>query len=148
MAVLVSIPWVSAPLHRTRRAAVFALVTLIVLLASSCSEARPSVAEWQPVWDRVTAALPGEETVGIADPPTATCTETLAFLRENRADLLPTPDLAIDDAVTQWVEIAEEAFFECPPRSGQIGSFAEAYAELDRLQAEIELVLDMDQRSP
>ncbi len=124
-----------------------ALLAVIIFVGSSCSEARPTVAEWEPVWDRVTVALPSEAAIGIGDPSLPVCTETLAYLRNNRADLFPTPDLAIDDAVTQWIEIAEEAFFECPPRSGQIGSFAEAFAELDRLQAEIELVLEMDRGS-
>ncbi len=121
-----------------------ALLAVTIFVGSSCSEARPTVPEWEPVWDRVTAALPNEAAIGIGDPSLPTCTEILAFLRNNRAALLPTPDVAIDDAVTQWVEIAEGAFFECPPHSGQIGSFAEAYAELDRLRAEIELVLEMD----
>ena len=72
------------------------------------------------------------------------CGETLVFLKSNRAGLFPTPDLAIDGVVTAWVEIAEDAFFECPPSNSQIGDFAEAYAELSRLAAEIELVLDID----
>jgi hypothetical protein len=92
------------------------------------------------------AAIPAELTGG-ADPSRDTCSEVLAFLRSNRAELFPTPDLAIDDTVTDWVEIAEEAFFECPPTNTDVGSFPEAYAELLRLQGEIELVLDMD-RSP
>jgi len=104
------------------------------------------VQDWEPAWDRVVAALPAESPTD-DDPSRDACSETLAFLRSNRADLFPTPDLAIDDAVTEWVEIAEGAFFECPPNNDQVGSFAQAYEELLRLQAEIDVVLDMDRSS-
>ena len=104
------------------------------------------MAEWEPAWERVAAAIPAELTGG-EDPSPATCSEVLAFLRSNRAELFPTPDLAIDDAVTEWVEVAEEAFFECPPTGTEVGSFPEAYEKLLRLRGEIELVLDMDRDS-
>ena len=123
-----------------------ATVLALALLLASCSEPRPTVAEWEPAWERMKAAIPAELTGG-EDPSRDTCSEVLAFLRSNRADLFPTPDLAIDDTVTDWIQIAEEAFFECPPTNTEVGSFPEAYAELLRLQGEIELVLDMD-RSP
>ena len=128
-----------------RRRPVVILLALALLLVS-CSEPRPTVAEWEPAWERVAAAIPAELTGG-EDPSPATCSEVLAFLRSNRAELFPTPDLAIDDAVTEWVEVAEEAFFECPPNNAQIGSFAEAFGELVRLQGEIESVLAMDRGS-
>ena len=124
---------------------VVALLALAMLLAS-CSEPRPAVAEWEPAWEQMTAAIPADLTSG-QDPSPASCSEVLAFLRSNRAELFPTPDLAIDDTVTDWVEIAEEAFFECPPTSSEVGSFSQAYEELLRLQGEIELVLDMDRNS-
>lgn len=113
-------------------------------MLSACSQPRPTVAEWEPTWDRISAAIPSE--LG-EDPSPAECTEILAFLRSNRAELFPTPDLAIDDTVTDWVEIAEGAFFECPPDNAQVGSFAEAFGELVRLQGEIESVLEMDRGS-
>jgi hypothetical protein len=128
-----------------RRRPVVILLALALLVAS-CSEPRPTVAEWEPAWERVKAAIPAEVTGG-EDPARATCSEVLAFLRSNRAELFPTPDLAIDDTVTEWVEVAEEAFFECPPTNTEVGSFPEAYEELLRLQGEIELVLDMDRDS-
>ena len=128
-----------------RHALALTLLALALLLAS-CSEPRPTVAEWEPAWERMKAAIPAELTGG-EDPSRATCSEVLAFLRSNRAELLPTPDLAIDDTVTDWVELAEEAFFECPPTNTEVESFSEAYAELLRLQGEIELVLDMDRGS-
>lgn len=132
------------PRPTSRRAAAVALLALTVLVLASCATSRPTVENWEPVWKRVSEGIPSEETVGLADPDRAVCSDALAFLRSNRSDLFPTPDLAIDDAVADWVEVAEDAFFECPPRNEQIVGFAEAYAELTRLQGEIELVLDMD----
>jgi hypothetical protein len=81
--------------------------------------------------------------VNAEGPDTAACETTLAYLRSNRAELLPSPDLAIDDAVNSWFEIAEDAFFECPPESAQMGSFSDAYTELGVLEAEIEVVLQL-----
>lgn len=134
----------SLPRLTFRRPGVVAVLTLTILAFSSCAISRPTVDNWEPIWKRVSEGIPSEATVGTADPDRAACSEALAFLRSNRSDLFPTPDLAIDDAVADWVEVAEGAFFECPPRNEQIVGFAEAYAELALLQGEIELVLDMD----
>lgn len=122
------------------------LVVVAGLVAASCGTERPAVDEWQPAWERISSGIP-IEAAAVEDPSFEICSETLAFLRSNREDLFPTPDLAIDDTVTDWVEIAEDAFFECPPDNEQIGSFAEAFRELTRLQAEIEVVLEMDRSS-
>ena len=120
------------------------LMALIVVAFSACGADRPAVDDWQASWERISEAIPDEAALSATDSPQSICGETLVFLRANRADLLPTPDLAIDEVVTQWIEIAEYAFFECPPHSEQIEDFAKAYAEMSRLQAEIELVLDID----
>ncbi len=120
------------------------LMALIVVALSACGADRPAVDDWQATWERISDAIPDEADLSATDSPQSICGETLVFLRANRADLLPTPDLAIDEVATQWIEIAEDAFFECPPRSEQIEDFAKAYAEMSRLQAEIELVLDID----
>lgn len=132
------------PRPTSRRVGVVVLLALTVLVLASCAITRPTVETWEPIWKRVSAGIPSEETIGRADADREVCSDALAFLRSNRNDLFPTPDLAIDDVVTDWVEVAEDAFFECPPRNQQIVGFAEAYAELARLQGEIELVLDMD----
>ena len=123
-----------------------AFLALALLMVSACSDPRPTVAEWEPTWKRISEAIPSELTSG-EDPSQATCSEVLAFLRTNRAELFPTPDPAIDDTVTDWVEVAESAFFECPPTAEPAGGFSEAYGQLLRLQGEIEVVLDMD-RTP
>ncbi len=127
---------------RFRSSALLALVLSLVL--SACAEqTRPPVGEWQARWRAVLASIPEQPAVD-EQPEAALCNETLATLRTMRPDLSPTPDRAIDDAVQEWFQIAEDAFFECPPRSGPIGSFADAYSELLRLEAEIDLVLSLD----
>jgi hypothetical protein len=126
-----------------RFSSVIGLVAAVALIASACATVRPSVEEWQPAWEDITAAIPPQAVVG-ENPPRALCNNVLASLREGQADLFPTPDLAIEDTVKEWVKVAEDAFFECPPDNDEIGSFAEAYAELLRLEREVELVLVMD----
>lgn len=118
-------------------------VILALLLGACADQSRPSVASWQAQWDEVVASIPQEAAVGEA-PADDLCTEVLTTLRKRRPLLTPTPDLAIDDAVQGWFQIAEDAFFECPPRSELIGSFADAYHEMSRLEAEIDLVLGLD----
>jgi hypothetical protein len=119
------------------------LLAALVLLLTGCGSDRPSVDDWQPAWDEITSSIPDTAAQAVAMSENA-CGDVLAFLRSHRAELSPTPDLAIDDVVTSWVEIAEDAFFECPPSNDQVHDFAEAYAELDRLEAEVALVLEMD----
>lgn len=117
-------------------------IAVVLLLGACADQTRPTVAEWQPKWQAVLASVP--EQPGVGEVPDALCTETLGALRTLRPDLTPTPGLAIDDAVQEWFQIAEDAFFECPPRSEVIGSFADAYSELLRLEAEVDLVLGFD----
>ena len=137
---------VRRPLRAPGFAAAAALLTAAALILSSCSDSRPTVEEWQPTWEMVVGAIPSESVIG-ESPPRAICNETLGFLRSNRGSLFPTPDLAIDDAVGDWISIAEDAFFECPPNNEHVRGFSEMYQLLHRLQGEVELVLDMD-RAP
>jgi len=137
----------NAPARTDRAMRVGVPVIMLALLLASCGGSeRPSVDEWKPTWTAIVAGLPQPETLtgdgGEADR--AVCTDTLSMLRSSKADLAPTPDLAIDDVVDEWFQIAEDAFFECPPRGVEIDSFSEAYGELDRLEAEVAVVLDID----
>ncbi len=126
-----------------RLASVVGLILTVALVASACATVRPSTAEWRPAWEEITAAIPPQAVVG-ERPPRTLCNEVLAALRAGQADLFPTPDLAIDDTVKDWVKVAEDAFFECPPDNDEIGSFDEAYAEMARLEREVEAVLEME----
>lgn len=130
-------------LHSATHERLAVVLVLAVVFVSGCGSDRPSVDDWQTTWDRISSSIPDEASIP-ADNPQSVCGEALVFLRSNRSELHPTPDLAIDDVVTAWVEIAEDAFFECPPSNNQVSDFAAAYAEMRRLEAEIELVLDID----
>lgn len=77
----------------------------------------------------------------VGEPIPATCSEALVALREVAPTLRPTPDKSIDGTVDQWLLIAEETMFECPPETGELTSFEDAYAELDRLAAQVDAVV-------
>jgi hypothetical protein len=98
--------------------------------------------DWIPAWDGIVAGVPTETAVG-GNPPADTCNEVLAFLRSSQTELFPTPDLALDGPVRSWVQVAEEAFFECPPRGERLNGFADAYRELGLLEAEVASVIDL-----
>jgi hypothetical protein len=75
------------------------------------------------------------------DPSDAECSEALILLREAAPTLRPTPDDSIDETVDKWLLIAEETMFECPADTGNFTTFEAAYAELDRLAAQIDVVV-------
>lgn len=127
-----------------RRAGHVVLVLLLSLLAISCTESRPEAGAWESEWNQVRGLIPEIDSVqsNLAEEE---CEHVLASLREEKDSLFPTPDPAIDDAVTLWVETAESAFFECPP-SGGIQGFEGAYATLQRLESEVAAVLGLDIR--
>lgn len=131
--------------HRrtTSPLALTALLTALTLLPACGGSDRPAVDTWSARWDEAVASIPTMAQLG-SPPDKELCESVLTYLRETRNDLLPTPDRAIDDVVTLWIRIAEDAFFECPPRGTEIPDFAYAYGELARLQAEVEAVLELD----
>jgi len=121
---------------------VVAGVVGVLLLASCGLGSRPSVAEWQPAWTAVTEAIPTQAQLG--DPADKDmCATTLGVIRENAPDLSPTPDLSTDDAVSDWLSIAETTFFECPPDTGEISSLSVAYEEMDRLTSDVNNALGL-----
>lgn len=115
-----------------------------MLLASACDDGgRPAPAEWRSVWDGVRADLPTAAELG--DPPDGSlCATALGVLRTSQSSLYPTPDSAIDDVVKEWVSVAEDLLFECPPSSSAIPDLAYAYGQLERLEAEVDVVLQID----
>jgi len=116
---------------------------LLVILAACSSASRPTVAEWQLRWDALVDGIPTSAEIG-RPPDQSLCTDGLGLVRSSQAGLFPTPDRAIDDAVNEWVSVAEDAFFECPPSSSAIPDMDFAYGQLARLEAEISVVLDID----
>ena len=120
------------------------LALALVLAAAACSsEPRPTVAAWQPQWEAVQAIIPPQNLLG--DPPdTELCNTTHVAVRLEAPKLFPTPDPTIDDALTDWTEIARGMFFECPPDEPDMRGFDQAYAELERFAAEIDAVITLD----
>ena len=116
---------------------------MLLLLAACSGESRPSIEEWQPVWESAVSSFPSPEELG--EPPDhAVCSHALGVLRTESADLMPTPDLAIDDVVADWLKIAENTVYECPPSNQTIPNLDYAYAEMARLEAEVAVVLAID----
>lgn len=78
----------------------------------------------------------------LGDPPAEElCQETLADIRSQRENLLPSPTESIDELANEWISVAEEAFFDCPPEGQEIDSFDEAYEEMQRVEDSIENAL-------
>lgn len=109
------------------------------ILVAGCADSRPTVAEWEAIWNEARSAIP--EYSGEPIPRDA-CTDALATLRTLAPDLESVPDRAIEGVVDQWLDIAEEAMFECPPRQSGTASFEEAYEAMRVLELEISAVLD------
>jgi hypothetical protein len=122
-----------------RRAASLLAAVALTLVACSPSD-RPDTATWLPGWDAIVSTVPDQSALG--DPPDADlCESTLAALRTENDDLLPSPSVTVDDLVAEWVAVAEAAFFGCPPSGAGMASFGEAYDELDRIEESVETAL-------
>lgn len=50
----------------------------------------------------------------------------------------------VRDVVTDWLKIAENMVFECPPSNQTIPNLEYGYNELARLEAEVAVVLAID----
>lgn len=113
-----------------------AIVVVIGISVAACGSDRPDVAVWEATW----AAAGVTVQTGRQFPrpiPDEVCEDVLAQLRDARPQLLPAPDRTLDRAVREWLQLAEDAFFECPPDDG----FEATFAELDRLRAEVDAAL-------
>ena len=120
------------------------LLAIVALFLAACNDdGRPAVSDWQSVWADASTQLPTLSQIG-NPPDREVCSHALGILRSIRSDLLPTPEPALDVAVTEWMTVAEDAMFECPPSSHKISGLQDAYAELEQLEAEVEAVLNID----
>ena len=111
----------------------------LAILVAGCADARPTLAEWETIWNEARSALPEYSGEPIAPED---CNEALATLRTLAPDLESVPDASLEGVVDQWLDIAEEAMFECPPRQSGTASFEEAYEAMRVLELEISAVLD------
>lgn len=124
-----------------RRAALPALV--FVVLAACGGVDRPTLDTWLSRWDAIRTTV-ATATASPGTPPEATCEQVLGELREAAVTLKPTPDPVLDDTITLWLESAESTFFECQQPSGDLDPFGDGLAELERLEAEIAAVVEID----
>ena len=113
----------------------FLPLALLSIGVLSCSPANvePDAATWLEKWDGIVATVPDLATLA-PEPDPEFCQSVLSELRTESEDLLPSPNPAVDALARDWVELAEGSFFECPPDGEEIGSFAEAYEEMERLE--------------
>lgn len=116
------------------------LIVIAFGLVACSGQSRPSRAEWRQHWDRVVERVPTLDDLDVDDSK-AQCVEALALVREERVYLIPAPEVALDDPVDDWLNVADETFFECPPRSGEIRGFEQAYVLLDDYVAEVQAIL-------
>jgi len=115
------------------------LASVLVIAAGCSGEDRPTTEAWTGVWMDAVSVVEGGTTGGEL-PSTEVCEATLAGVRMAAIDLKPTPDPVLDETVVSWIEAAESVFFECGPAD----VFTNDIAELSRLQAEIDRVLEID----
>ncbi len=115
------------------------MLLVSALFLTACGANPPTFAEWETRWNEALTALPDYTGDPISEDA---CTAALVTLRELAPELESTPDDALDGVVNQWLDIAEEAMFECPPRQVGTASFEEAYAEMRLLEGEVAAVLD------
>lgn len=122
-----------------RRGFVFAILIVLALTACSRGE-RPDAASWLPQWSAIVGVIPSQADLG--DPPSEDlCQTTLADIRIQDEDLLPSPSVTVDDLASEWVAIAEAAFFDCPPEGEDIDSFSDAYEEMQRIEDSVDAAL-------
>lgn len=129
---------------RIRSSLVGVAILAGLLAAAACGGGtdRPALADWQPAWNSATSLIPPQEQLG-APPDREVCSTTLGDLSAVVPELFPTPDIAIEGTVRDWVSIAEDAMYECPPSSAQLPDLDHAYDELARLEAEVDAVVAM-----
>lgn len=122
------------------RQGLFLVIALAISISACSSSERPDAATWLPSWEAMVAVIPAESDLG--DPPSEDlCQSTLADIRTQNSGLLPSPSITVDDLVTEWVAVAEAAFFDCPPEGEDIDSFSDAYEELQRIEDSVDAAL-------
>ena len=117
------------------------IAALLLISIVACSSNDDGDSErWRLDWQRVTSVVPEQSELG--DPPDQdVCRSTLADIRAAQEDLPPAPTEGIDELSNEWVAIAEETFFECPPQGPDIDSVEDAYRELQRIEDAIQVAL-------
>ena len=97
-----------------------------------------SLQNWEQVWDQTVEHVQRAEAQEIREQQ---CTEMLAYLRQQRPRLNPLPADGLENPVDSWFELAESAFFDCPPDGEPISDWADTFEQLATLEAEVNTVL-------
>ncbi len=113
---------------------------LAAVLLSACDGGAPDPGEWEAAWDGARRIVPPIEVFdeGLDEEE---CEDTLVRLRRVREELFPAPDDLLGQAADRWLQHAETIFFECPSETGPHVGFEAGYAELERLEREVEGLL-------
>lgn len=119
---------------------VLVLAVAFTFLLVSCSGNPPDAETWQPEWQALVEVVP--EQTELHDPPDQSlCEGVLAAIREGNEDLLPSPSAEIDELANEWISVAEEAFFDCPPTRQDANGFDQAYMKLRELETSVDTAL-------
>jgi len=110
----------------------------------ACSPVRPDPVPWQETWTAIRARVPDATALSAPDGHPA-CEQLLVAARRARAELLPTPDPAMDAAVAQWIDTAGAIAFDCPGESGRVQT---ALEELHLIEAEVDASLALVRGAP
>jgi hypothetical protein len=97
-----------------------------------------SLNAWEQVWQQTVDHIADVEAEEI---PEEECTRVLAYLREQRPQLSPLPADGLEKPVNSWFELAQAAFFECPPDSEKVKGWTAAFEQLGVIEAEVATVL-------
>lgn len=118
----------------------FALSALAIVSGiTACAEPRLSLNVWEEVWQQTVDRVAQMENGEI---PEDECTQVLAYLREQRPHLSPLPAEGLEKPVNSWFELAQAAFFECPPDGERVKGWTDAFEQLRVIEAEVAAVLD------
>lgn len=115
------------------------LATVLCLGACGDDEAdRPDLAVWTEDWSELRDLLP--EDVAIESGGTDICGEFLGEVRNRRADVIPTPDVSLDEPVGAWVSEAETLGLDCD-REGDLGERLDDLAtRAEEIDARVDLL--------
>ncbi len=120
-----------------RKLATVVLAALFTIAA--CGESgsdRPELASWQPQWSALSNLIP--DSTAVDEGGVEVCSKFLGDVRERRNDVIPTPDLSLEEPVTEWVAEAETVGLDCDRE----GALVERLTDLhDRAEA-IDTLID------
>ncbi|MDE0803056.1 MAG: hypothetical protein OSA99_07000 [Acidimicrobiales bacterium] len=126
------------PKSLLRLVIVASVTTVLPLAACGDDDAdRPELAEWTEDWSELRDLVP--EDVATDSVGTDACGEFLGDVRNRRADVIPTPDVSLDEPVGQWVSDAETVGLNCDRE----GDLDERLRDLATRSEEIDARVDL-----